>query len=270
MSTRAHEFPADRGGEAVAWPWTAAVSSDGSPYWTLFTTPEKVARLARSDFVDSFARVVLAPFRGLVLLMSPAHVHELTKGGAERAMDVIADQLGVPCVSLGSTRWRTREDPPNTGPEPDCCFYLMERAEGYLEALQREGDAADNYVLDNPPDIVVEVGVTNVDEEKQQVYRDLGVPEHWLVDVVPEQREPARVRFVALQRAATPMEVGTSTRLSGVTPGLFKEALTVASVSGTLTDRQAAIRDVMVAHGAIQRPSPDTGHGRGETTPPDP
>ena len=53
--------------------------------------------------------------------------------------------------------------PPSTGMEPDCAFYVGERATAYRDALI-EGEAqADAFLDHTAPDLVVEVELTNMD-----------------------------------------------------------------------------------------------------------
>ncbi len=67
-------------------------------------------------------------------------------------------------------------DPPDTGMEPDCAFYVGERADAYSAAL-REGEAAAAFLEYTAPDLVVEVEVTNADRGKAERYADMGVRE---------------------------------------------------------------------------------------------
>lgn len=227
------------------------VNSFGSTYWAFLADAELVAGMARAEMQKSFRRVILDPARGLVLLMSPARAHERASEVAGDVIKAVASLLGVPTVSLRSTRWRRRADPPNTGPEADCCFYVGDRAKAYL-AAEASGEAdAERFVLDHPPDIVVEVGVTHVDAHKLRVYQDRGVPEYWEVDRAWMDAAPT-VRFISLASPGAPRPLDASNLLPGVTPTLFQDALQSAARE---FDGQAAVevvRDAMVRHGAIR------------------
>ena len=231
-------------------------NSFGSRYWAMLADSEFIVGLARSDIEKSFRRVTLDPARGLVLLMSPARAHERASEIAGDAIKGMAALLEIPLVSLRSARWRKRSDPPNTGPEADCCFYVGGRARDYLAAEAESESAADRFVLDNPPDLVVEVGVTHVDREKLAVYQDRDVPEYWQLDRDKEGRTQD-IRFVALPEENDPEPLQTSRVLPGVTPALFAAAFGAVARQLDNLDTLWALQKTMREFGAISTP-PDT------------
>ena len=231
-------------------------SSMGSTYQAYFADPWTVANLARLRLEDAFRRVVLDSARGLILLMAPSHAHESTKELANRAVQEVADVLRLPCAPLGSTRWRGRGDPPGTGPEPDCCFYVGRSALAYWDAEERGEEASNDFVLSRPPELVVEVGVTHVDADKAEVYRRLGVPELWRVDR-PQGVEPS-VRFVSLQDAGGPQEVGASRILPDIDVALFAEVLRVVRRRRAELNVAGAVEDVLRASGIPSAQVPAT------------
>ena len=83
--------------------------------------------------------------------------------------------------SFGATRLRRPGDPPNTGPEPDAAFYIGAKAPAYADAAQGPDPdgACDQFVMENPPDLVIEVESTHADEHKLTAYRGLGIAEVW-------------------------------------------------------------------------------------------
>ncbi len=122
-------------------------NSFGSPYWAFLADREFVTRLAAADLHKAFRRVTLDPVRGLIVCMSPARAHERASELAGDVIKAIASLLGVAEVSLRSMRWRRPSDPPDTGPEPDCCFYVGDRANAYLAAEERGESDAEQFVL---------------------------------------------------------------------------------------------------------------------------
>ena len=63
--------------------------------------------------------------------------------------------------------------------EPDCTFYVGERADGYQAALMEGEAAADAFLESTAPDLVVEVELTNADAGKAERYGQMGVGELW-------------------------------------------------------------------------------------------
>ena len=234
----------------------ASVTSFGSRYWSLFADPEFIRAIAQAEIHKSFRRVLLDPARGLVLLMSPGRAHERTSELAGDAIKGMASLLGISLVSLRSVRWQRRLDPPNTGPEADCSFYVGDQAEAYLKAEAIGEAAADRFVLDNPPDLVVEVGVTNVDKEKTLVYQDRGVAEYWRVDRKEDDATPT-VTFLSLRGQRPPESVDASTILPRITPNLIEGALQVAARERDGQEALAKLQELMLRHGAIPTPGAD-------------
>ena len=58
--------------------------------------------------------------------------------------------------------------------EPDCAFYVGDRARGYSRALREGEAAADAFVEQTPPDLVVKIEITNADADKAERCADLG------------------------------------------------------------------------------------------------
>ena len=63
--------------------------------------------------------------------MSPSRLHDDLSEILSEIVDLAADAFGRTSKSLRMTRLRPRGDPPGTGLEPDCSFYVGERAERY-------------------------------------------------------------------------------------------------------------------------------------------
>ena len=100
-----------------------------------------VTALAAVDWNRWFGRVCLDPVRGLVVLMSPSRLHD----DLARIFDDIVDAAVSASKGLRTARLRGRSEPPGTGMEPDCAFYLDERARAYREALVEGEDAAEAF-----------------------------------------------------------------------------------------------------------------------------
>ena len=223
-------------------------SSLGSRYVALRVGPDTVRRWAESDLDRLYRRVVLDPLRGLVMLMSPSSVHEVLARHIDTTVEVMTDTLRLASSKLGSTRWRGPRDGRNTGVEPDCCFYLGDRAVAYHRALAKGEPAAEAYTLAHPPDLVVEVGVTRFDEEKQAHYGRLGVPELWRIDYdANASADPLDVVFLALRPGRKPRPLPVSVVLEGMRPEDVRSAVSALWRQGldTAAERWDAITRIV-------------------------
>ena len=155
----------------------------GSEYSLYRRTPEQVCLLARclDTLRAGCRRALFDAAQGLILLMAPSRSHEVTKTATERVLDALCGAADLGFESFGATRLRRPGDPPNTGPEPDAAFYVGAKALAYAEAAQSADPdgACDLFVMENPPDLVVEVEATHADEHKLAAYRRLDVAEVW-------------------------------------------------------------------------------------------
>jgi Uma2 family endonuclease len=136
---------------------------------------------------------------------------------------VLADELGLEAEDLGSTTFR-RADLAR-GFEPDSCFYVQH--EGAIRGRGRL-DLAD----DPPPDLVIEIDITNPSLDKLPLYARLGVPEVWRYD----------------GRALTLLRLDDGTHreapVSGVLPGVASVDLNRLVAEGQAPGRTAWLRRV--------------------------
>ena len=86
---------------------------------------------------------------------------------------ILAEEHDLPLFGLGQLTCK-REDM-QRGLEPDCCFYVKNAA---LIGMKRKIDLD----IDPPPDLMVEVDITNSSLDKFPIYESLGVPEVWRFD----------------------------------------------------------------------------------------
>ena len=141
---------------------TMHVGPLGSAIHVLRADAQTVEQLAEIDWNRHFRRVCLDPVRGLITLMSPSRLHEDLSEILGEIVGSAADALGRVSKGLRSTRLRGSGEPPGTGMEPDCTFYLGDRADGYQAALIEGEAAADAFLERTAPDLVVEVELTGV------------------------------------------------------------------------------------------------------------
>ena len=216
----------------------------GSTIHALRADAGTIAELAAIDWSRHFHRVCLDPVRGVITLVAPSRLHDDL---SEILGDVVKDAGSVitgSMKSIRSTRLRGRGDPPGTGMEPDCAFYVGERARGYF-AARTEGEAAlDAYVERIAPDLVVEVEITHADAGKIERYGEIGVRELWRLHGRKGTRE-LRAELLALRAGSTPRRLDASEVLEGLTPDDVCEAVEEVGASQTPADRIEAVARIV-------------------------
>ena len=111
--------------------------------------------------------------RGMLEIMSPSPEHEKFNRRIAQLVLAFTEQMDIESEDLGSTTFR-REDL-ERGFEPDSCFYIQN------EAQVRGKDRID-LTVDPPPDLVIEIDITNPSINKLPIYAQLRVPEVWRYD----------------------------------------------------------------------------------------
>ena len=242
---------------------TSFVGPLGSTIHRLRADAATVAALAGLDWTSRFRRVWLDPVREVVVLMSPSSLHEGLTGILDDIVDAAADALGRASAKLRSVRLRGGGEPAGTGLEPDCSFYVGERARAYLGALAESQKAADAFLEANGPDLVVEVEITHADEDKITRYADLGVREIWRLHGKRGEKT-LRADFLALRRGARPRPLEASGVLPGLTPSDICRAVegvrrgrarrerteAVASIVRRRQQRSVRVREERAPYGA--------------------
>ena len=156
--------------------------------------------------------------------MAPSRLHEDLSEILGHVVDAAGSAITGATKGIRSTRLRGRGEPPGTGMEPDCAFYVGERARGFY-AARAEGEAAlDSFVERTAPDLVVEVEITHVDESKIERYGEMGVRELWRLHGRKGTRE-LRAEFLALHAGNAPRRLDASEVLEGLTPDDVCEAV---------------------------------------------
>jgi Uma2 family endonuclease len=108
---------------------------------------------------------------GMLEIMSPLYEHENPKIRSDRFIFILAEELGIEIKSAGSMT--LKRERAKKGIEPDNCYYI-----------QNEPAVRDREELDletaPPPDLAIEIDITNSSINKLAIYSALGVPELWL------------------------------------------------------------------------------------------
>ena len=225
-------------------PTTMHTGPLGSTIHALRADAGTVADLAAIDWNRHYRRVWLDPVGGLITLMAPSRVHE----ELAKILDIVVDAAGSTLTGavdgLRNTRLRRPGDPPGTGMEPDCAFYVGEHARGYRAALIEGDAAADAFVERIAPDLVVEVEITSADEGKLERYGEMGVRELWRLHGRRGTRE-LRAEFLALRAGGAPRALEASEVLEELTPEDVCEAVEGVRLSGTRDERTEAVARVV-------------------------
>lgn len=114
--------------------------------------------------------VFLTYNKGTLEFMSPSPRHEMLGLLIARMVHNFTQTLRIPIFSLGMTTWKRRDL--EKGVEADQCFYVQH------EPLMRKRVQID-LANDPPPDLAIEVDLSNSSTEKQMIYAALAVPELW-------------------------------------------------------------------------------------------
>ena len=216
----------------------------GSTIHVLRADAGTIAELAAIDWSCRFRRVCLDPVRGIITLMAPSRHHEDLTSIFDDIVDVAGGALTGITKKLRSPRIRRRSEPPGTGMEPDCAFYVGERAKGYYAALVKGEEAADAYVERTAPDLVVEVEITHADAGKAERYGEMGVRELWRLYGRKGTRE-LRAEFLALRSGCAPRELDASEVLEGLTPDDVCDAVNGVRLSPTRDGRTEAVTRIV-------------------------
>ena len=216
----------------------------GSTFHVLRADAETVAALAAVDWNRHFRRVSLDPVRGLVTVMLPSFLHDNLAGIVEGIVDIASDTLRRAAFATRTTRLRRRGDPPNTGLEPDCAFYVGERAERFRAAVAEGVAAAEAFIEEIWPDLVIEVEVTSADEGKIERYAEMGVRELWRLHGRKGTKE-LRAEFLALRPDRPPRVLAASEVLGGLTPADVCEAVEPVRTSPSLAERIEVVARVV-------------------------
>jgi Uma2 family endonuclease len=110
---------------------------------------------------------------GVLEIMTPLPEHEYYKQVITTAIEDIAEVLEQNYECYGSTTWKRKIQ--EVGVEPDNCFYFQNEA-------RVRGKLQFDLNSDLPPDLVLEIDLTNKSLNRFPIYARLGVPEIWTYD----------------------------------------------------------------------------------------
>ncbi len=108
--------------------------------------------------------------QGMLEVMSPSSEHESVSYYIGLLVAVVAEETGVDVYGVGSTTFKRTDI--QRGFEPDACFYAR-------NAESIRGRSRIDLGVDPPPDLVIEVDITNPSLDKLPMYAQIGVSEVW-------------------------------------------------------------------------------------------
>jgi len=111
--------------------------------------------------------------RGHLEIMSPSAEHERLKETVTLLINIMAEEMGINAEGFGSITFRGADLA--RGFEPDACFYIASLG-------QVKGKATLDLRFDPPPDLVIEIDITNPSLDKFSIFAQLRVPEVWRYD----------------------------------------------------------------------------------------
>jgi Uma2 family endonuclease len=111
--------------------------------------------------------------QGILEIMTPLGIHENNNRFIESLILIIADELDFNLKKFGSLTLKSSQY--QQGVEPDSCYYIAQ------EPRVRNHQNID-LTIDPPPDLVLEIDITNTSLNKLPIYANLGVPEVWRYD----------------------------------------------------------------------------------------
>ena len=225
-------------------PSTTYTGPLGSTIHVLRADADTIASLAAVDWSRHFRRVCLDPVRGLITLMSPSFPHEDLATILEVVVDAAGSLIAGATKGLRSTRLRGQGEPPGTGMEPDCAFYVGEQARDYFAALGEGDEAQAAFVERTAPDLVVEVEITHADKGKAERYGQMGVRELWRLHGRKGTRE-LRAELLALYPRNAPRPLEASEVLEGLTPDDVCDAVAGVRVGQTYDERKDAVARIV-------------------------
>ncbi len=124
--------------------------------------------------------------RGVMEVLVPSHPHEVVADFLGLMVDILTEELEIPCEAGGSTTQRRMDL--EKGVEPDRCFWLGDRAASMTG--RRDLDLS----VDPAPSLAIEVNHTSSSVDRMGIYAALGVDEVW--------RHDAGLEFHKLQDGA--------------------------------------------------------------------
>jgi len=153
--------------------------------------------------------------QGKLEIMSPLPEHEEYGRFIDDLVRAFAQTHKIKVQKYGAATWKLQRL--DRGVEPDCCYYV---ANAHRVIGKRKFDLE----IDPPPDIVVEIDITNESLSKFSIYAALSVPEIWRYD-------SKRIQFYELVKDKY-REISESRFFPGLLPAMLASALEQSKQDG--------------------------------------
>lgn len=110
---------------------------------------------------------------GRLIIVSPTSEHEAYKEFAHILIFILSEEMDLTIQTAGATTFKS--ELLKKGLEPDTCVYVQNAARVIGKRRLRIG-------VDPPPDVAVEIDMSNDSIDKFPLYASMGVPEIWRYD----------------------------------------------------------------------------------------
>jgi len=110
---------------------------------------------------------------GSLIIVSPSTEHERYKESAIILIFILSEEMGLDIEPAGATTFKSKLL--KKGLEPDTCVYVQ-------NAARVIGKRRLTIGVDPPPDVAVEIDMSNDSIDKFPIYAAIGVPEIWRYD----------------------------------------------------------------------------------------
>lgn len=161
--------------------------------------------------------------RGKLEIMSPLPEHEEYAEFIDDLVLLFSEEFDLKLEKRGKATWKRRRLA--RGVEPDACYYIA-------AADRIIGKRKIDLESDPPPDIVLEIDITNESLSKFPIYAALRVPEIWRYD------GKKNMQFYELAGSGY-REIPQSRFLAGLKPIMLFDALEQSKTDGQTVARRA-------------------------------
>jgi len=159
---------------------------------------------------------------GRLEILSTSALHENFSRTVDLITYTFAELRGLNLQNYGSATWKSKAL--GKGVEPDACYYV----ENVGRVLGEEDIRLETHP---PPDIAVEIDITNSSLRKLSIYAALSVPEIWRYD--------GRAFTFYTLREGKYLEIAESAQLPDLTGSMLLEALEDCRTRGPIVALKA-------------------------------